>query len=130
MNLDYCRAALNHEKYEFVCEICEKVGLLDQIKSLPNSFDTMLSENGSNLSGGQRQRLALARELARGASTLILDEPTSALDQASTEIVISTLKALAKDTTIIMVSHDEESIGWVDNILRFQNGILVNEVAK
>lgn len=130
MNLDYCRAASNHEKYEFVCEICEKVGLLDQIKSLPNSFDTMLNENGSNLSGGQRQRLALARELARGASTLILDEPTSALDQASTEIVISTLKALAKDTTIIMVSHDEESIGWVDNILRFQNGNLVNDVAK
>lgn len=87
------------------------------IESLPNGFDTVLSEGGRNLSGGQRQRLAIARALCRDAPILILDEPTAGLDPESEFDFVQLLTWAASERTIIMITHRLSSLRNADRIV-------------
>lgn len=78
---------------------------------LPKGIHSDVGEYGSHLSGGQRQRIALARSLLTNPSALILDEPTSALDAQSASVVVETLKRLARDKTLIVISHKADLLG-------------------
>jgi ABC-type bacteriocin/lantibiotic exporter with double-glycine peptidase domain len=98
---------------------------LDFIKELPKKLDTLISVRGSNLSGGQRQRLALARALIRKPKILVLDEATSSLDEDSENIIIKALKKIAKNTTIIIVTHKLSILNNVDKIFYVKNGRVV-----
>ena len=80
---------------------------------------------GSNLSGGQRQRLALARALIRKPKILVLDEATSSLDEDSENIIIKALNKIAKNTTIIIVTHKLSILNNVDKIFYVKNGRVV-----
>lgn len=91
-------------------EVCQQVGLAEEINQLPEGYDTLLGEKGVGLSGGQIQRLALARSLLLNPEILILDEPTSALDEKNRENLKSLLQRLAKKSTVIVVTHHEELI--------------------
>lgn len=105
--------------------------LLDQVKlsafvhQLPEQLDTVLEENGNNLSGGQRQRLILARALAASAELYIFDEITSGVDIESEEIILETLKALAKQAILIFVSHRLYNVLAADQIYVFKDGRIV-----
>lgn len=105
--------------------------LLDQVKlsafvgQLPEQLDTVLEENGKNLSGGQRQRLILARALAASAELYIFDEITSGIDIESEEIILETLKALAKQAIVIFVSHRLYNVLAADQIYVFKDGRIV-----
>lgn len=85
-------AAKNAEIHEFIL-------------TLPQGYDTPVGDRGGQLSGGQRQRIALARALVRNPAILILDEATSALDPATEVEIMNTIDHLAKDRTIIMITH-------------------------
>jgi ATP-binding cassette subfamily B protein len=85
-------------------------------------YDTMLEENAVNLSGGQRQRLAIARALLTNPPILIFDEATSALDPESEQFIRNNLKAIAKDRTVIIVSHRLSIVSGADQILTLENG--------
>ena len=123
MSLGLTTEAKENKNFESIKKICSELGVIEQIKKLPQGFDTILKETGSNLSGGQKQRLAFVRELARESSTvLILDEPTSALDSLSEEFMIKYLKSLKGYKTVIMVSHKIESLDWVDEIVMLEAG--------
>ena len=76
-----------------------------RLRRLPQGYDTPVGERGARLSGGQRQRIALARALVRGAAVLVLDEPTSALDAEAETAVLATLGRLARDRTLVLVTH-------------------------
>ena len=67
--------------------------------------------------GGERQRIVIARTLVNNPKILILDEATSQLDSKSQKIVLSLIKKLKKSTTIIMVTHREETLEIADNII-------------
>ena len=95
----------------------EKAHLADLIRSKPNGLNENVGEMGGLLSGGEMQRLVLARYIYLRASILILDEATSALDLKSRVAVISTLKELAKNMTIIVVTHDSELMQASDDVL-------------
>ena len=106
-----------------VIQICRKVGMLDFIESLPNGFQTILSENGTNLSGGQRQRLAIIRAIYLDSLIILLDEPTSALDSASIIILHDLLYELrSTGKTIVLCSHQQSSINIADCTIVFTNG--------
>ena len=78
--------------------------LAADLAAMPDGFDTVVGENGSNLSGGQKQRVAIARALIHNRSILLVDEGTSALDQKNADLVEKSLLT-NPDLTLILISH-------------------------
>ncbi|QUG43451.1 ABC transporter ATP-binding protein/permease [Psychrobacillus sp. INOP01] len=70
-----------------------------------------------NLSGGQKQRVAIARELMKNPRVIIADEPTSALDEKNAKTTMDILKAISKDRTVIVVTHDTNLIDHKSNVI-------------
>lgn len=97
-------------------------GLADLVKRLPLGIDSEIGENGSQLSGGERQRLSIARAILHQAPIVLLDEVTSALDRHLQQHVITTLKKLCADKTVISVAHRLNTIIDVDKIYLIENG--------
>jgi len=78
-----------------------------------------LKAAGGSLSGGQQQRLCIARALAITPSVLLMDEPCSALDPASTLRIEETIKELASDMTIVIVTHNMQQAARVSDYCAF-----------
>src|SRR5439155_230384 len=93
------------------------------IAGLPRGYDTEVGEGGSRLSGGERQRIALA--LVRNPRILILDEATSALDVDTEAAIVRTLQRVARERTVISVTHRLASVGGADQIIALDGGRLV-----
>lgn len=106
-------------------QLLDRVKLSTFVQQLPNQLDTVLEENGKNLSGGQRQRLILARALAASAEFYIFDEITSGVDIESEEIILATLKDLAKEAIVIFVSHRLYNVLDADRVYVFKDGAIV-----
>ena len=100
-----------------IFEISKQLKIHDLIISLPNGYESNVGDFGNSLSGGERQRIVIARTLVNNPKILILDEATSQLDSKSQKIVLSLMKKLKKSTTIIMVTHREETLEIADNII-------------
>lgn len=110
-----------------VKEACKKAFIDDFIESLPDKYETMVSEGGSNLSGGQRQRIAIARIFLRKPSILILDEATSALDNTTEKHIQKAIEELQKENkiTILSIAHRLTTLENCDNILVFDKGKII-----
>lgn len=118
-------ANLNATKEE-VYEAARQAEIHDVIMSLPQKYNTLAGERGSQLSGGQRQRLAIARALLRGGDILILDEATSALDPVSDAAINKTLEKIAKNgKTILSVTHRLSSAVNMNTIFVMEKGKIV-----
>jgi ABC-type multidrug transport system fused ATPase/permease subunit len=92
---------------------------------LPNGYDTKIGEAGNRLSGGQRQRIALAQTVARNPSVIVFDEPTSALDAASERSILETIKTLAADRAVLLVTHSPAACRIADRIFVLNGGAVV-----
>ncbi|MGE7978266.1 ATP-binding cassette domain-containing protein [Psychrobacillus sp. NPDC093200] len=75
-----------------------------------------------DLSGGQKQRVAIARELMKNPRVIIADEPTSALDEKNAKTTMDILKAISKDRTVIVVTHDTNLIDHKSNVIDLDEG--------
>ncbi|MEV0162200.1 thiol reductant ABC exporter subunit CydD, partial [Nonomuraea fuscirosea] len=102
----------------------------DFVADLPEGFDTILGERGTNLSAGQRQRIALARAFCRpAASVLLLDEPTARLDGRSEAAVVAGTAELSRGRTAIIVAHRPAMIDLADRVIRIHAGHIVSDTA-
>jgi ATP-binding cassette subfamily B protein len=123
---DNIAASAPGASFEQIVAAARLAGAEEFIERLPRGYDTMIEEGGANLSGGQRQRLAIARALLPNPSLLIFDEATSALDPESEAIINANLKRIAKNRTVIVISHRLSSLVPSDAILALDNGRVVD----
>ena len=119
---DNIAMAKTNASFQEVVYVARLAGAAEFIERMPQSYDTMLEENGSNLSGGQKQRLAIARALLKDPRILIFDEATSALDPESEGIIQRNLKRIAKGRTVIIVSHRLTTLTECDQIIVMERG--------
>lgn len=111
---------------EQVIEVCKTVGLDHFIRTLPNGYDAVLSENES-VSAGQKQLLTIARGILQKAPFLILDEATSNVDTRTEELVQKAMDKLTKGKTSFIIAHRLSTIKNADLILVIDNGNIVEQ---
>ena len=97
------------------------------LKDLSQGLDTVMGERGVSLSGGQRQRVALARAIAQNRPVLLLDDTTSALDPKTEASVISNLRTISGNHTVLIVASRPSTIALADEVLFMSDGRIVEQ---
>lgn len=119
-NICFEDAANNPEK---VNQFLNEFGFVDFINSLPQSYMTIVGEEGINLSGGQKQMIALARALYHKPQLLILDEATASMDRKSEQFVLNLLSKIKREIGIIFITHRLHVLKkFCDRIYIIENG--------
>jgi ABC-type multidrug transport system fused ATPase/permease subunit len=90
--------------------------------SLPQGYETKISEAGASLSGGERQRISIARAFLKKSTILILDEPTSAVDAHTEAKIFEALNKYGQGKTVFLISHRLSTIKHADQIITLENG--------
>ena len=107
---------------EEMIEVAKKARCHDFIMSLPDGYDTVLQEGGSNLSGGERQRISIARAMLKPSKIVVLDEATSSIDPENEKQLLQALDYLLKDKTTIVIAHKLNTIKNADQIVVLDKG--------
>ncbi|WP_423392039.1 type I secretion system permease/ATPase [Burkholderia sp. LMG 21824] len=110
---------------EAVIRAARLAGAHEFISEMPEGYDTLVGEHGSNLSGGQRQRIAIARALVTNPRILIFDEATSALDFETERIIQNNMRAMCAGRTVIIIAHRLTSVRHADHIVAMDKGRIV-----
>lgn len=122
-NIKYNNSNITDEK---VVEICKTIGLHHFIKTLPNGYDSVISDNDS-ISSGQRQLLTIARAMTKETPFLILDEATSNVDTRTEELVQEAMDKLTKGKTSFIIAHRLSTIKNADLILVVKDGNIIEQ---
>ena len=120
-NLVYNKTGITDEDLWRVCDAC---GLGHFIKTLPNGFDTMLSDE-TNVSVGQKQLLTIARAMLQNAPMLILDEATSNVDTRTEVLIQQAMDKLTENRTSFVIAHRLSTIKNADLILVLKDGDVI-----
>tara|TARA_B100001029_G_C14957035_1_gene392190 strand:+ start:258 stop:908 length:651 start_codon:yes stop_codon:yes gene_type:complete len=104
---------LKGESLDYAKVILEKIGLGDKAQRFP-----------AQLSGGEQQRVAIARAMAKSPALIVADEPTGNLDKNNSIAVRELFKSIAKDSTIIIATHDSDYLDIADKAYELNEGIL------
>lgn len=120
-NIVYNRENISNERVE---EVCKTVGLDHFIRTLPNKYESDLSDNDS-VSAGQRQLLTIARGMIEDAPFLILDEATSNVDTRTEELVQKAMDKLTEGKTSFIIAHRLSTIKNADLILVMKDGNII-----
>ena len=123
-NIKYGRPDANDEEMEAAARHARADSF---IRRLPDGYDTVLAEGGSNLSAGQRQLLAIARAVLADPKILILDEATSSVDTRTEMKIQEAMVALMKNRTSLIIAHRLSTIRDADRIIVLRNGVIVEE---
>ncbi|HEI7987386.1 TPA: ABC transporter ATP-binding protein [Staphylococcus aureus] len=99
----------------------------DFIMSLPEGYQTMLNEKGSNLSGGEKQRISIARAILKDAPIIILDEATASIDPENEQLIQTAINELSKGKTVITIAHKLETIKNADQIIVLNEGEIIQK---
>ncbi|MGA8179949.1 MAG: ABC transporter ATP-binding protein, partial [Desulfobacterales bacterium] len=100
----------------------ERASLSEVLTTFPNGLETIVGEKGIVLSGGQKQRVGLARMLLKDSPVLILDDPISQVDLKTGEAIVDTIRSMAGEKTIIIVSHRLSAVRFADRIIALDHG--------
>ena len=121
-NIAYGSESAKKEDIERVCRAC---GIHDYIMTLPEGYDTVLEDDGSNISKGQKQLMTIARAMLLPSSLLILDEATSNVDTRTEMQIQRAMRALMKDKTCFVIAHRLSTVRGADMILVVRDGEIV-----
>ncbi len=110
-----------------VIDACKVIGAHDFVEELPEGYDTVLEQRGSNLSVGQRQLLSFARALVANPKILVLDEATANIDSYTEQVVQKALRRLLAGRTALVIAHRLSTIRDADKIVVVEAGKIVEE---
>lgn len=122
-NIIYNQKHVSNKKVE---EVCKVVGVDHFIKTLPNGYDSIISDNDS-VSSGQRQLLTIARGMISDSPFLILDEATSNVDTRTEELVQKAMDKLMENKTSFIIAHRLSTIKNADLILVMKDGNIIEQ---
>ncbi len=108
-------------------EAAKKACCHDFIMSLPDGYDTVLDDGGTNISGGEKQRISIARAILKDAPIIILDEATANVDPENERLLTEAFDNLTKDKTVIMIAHKLNTVKNADNIIVLDDGEISEE---
>ncbi|RDY12393.1 ABC transporter B family member 4, partial [Mucuna pruriens] len=123
-NIAYGKDEVTIEEIRSASELANATKFIDK---LPQGFNTMVGEHGTQLSGGQKQRIAIARAILKDPKILLLDEATSALDAESERIVQEALDRVMVNRTTVVVAHRLSTVRNADMIAVIHRGKVVEK---
>ena len=116
------RLARRDATLDEIMEAAKKASIHDFILSLPEGYQTKMTELGGNLSDGEKQRIGIARAFLHNAPIILLDEPTSNLDSLNEAMILKSLLNVKAEKLIILVSHRQSTMAICDQVIGIENG--------
>ena len=116
------RLARRDATLDEIMEAAKKASIHDFILSLPEGYQTKMTELGGNLSDGEKQRIGIARAFLHNAPIILLDEPTSNLDSLNEAMILKSLLNVKAEKLIILVSHRQSTMAICDEVIGIENG--------
>jgi ATP-binding cassette subfamily B protein len=121
-NIKYCKESASRDD---IIEAARTAGAHDFIECLPQGYDTVLEQRGSNLSLGQRQLISFARAIVADTAILVLDEATASIDSYTERQIQLALKRLLAGRTGLVIAHRLATIRGADKIIVLNQGRIV-----
>ena len=115
------RLARRDATLEEIMEAAKKASIHDFILSLPEGYQTKMTELGGNLSDGEKQRIGIARAFLHNAPIILLDEPTSNLDSLNEAMILKSLLNVKAEKLIILVSHRQSTMAICDQVIGIEH---------
>lgn len=94
----------------------------DFVEKMPEKWNSMIGENGSELSGGERQRISIARAFLKDAPIILMDEATASLDVDNESIIQESISKLIRNKTVLIIAHRMRTVDGVDKIVVLKDG--------
>ena len=123
-NIKFGNPNASHEE---VIAACKRACCHDFIMNFPDGYRTLIGEGGSTLSGGEKQRISIARAILKDAPIIILDEATSSVDPENEHLLISAIRELTKNKTLISIAHRLSTVREADHIIVIDKGRVVQQ---
>lgn len=117
--------AAPHADDDRLLQAIKNVELDEWLKSLPQSLDTWLGDQGMRLSGGERQRVSIARAILQDRPFIILDEPTENLDPLMGKKILETVFRLFTNKGLLLITHDTAYLEEMDEVLYLDQGEII-----
>lgn len=96
-------------------------------EKLPDGWNTIIGENGSELSGGERQRISIARAFLKDAPIILLDEATASLDVDNETMIQESLSRLIRNKTVMIIAHRMRTVADSDKIVVLKDGVVAEQ---
>lgn len=107
-----------------VVQFCQNLGFNRFFEQLPQSYLTLVGEEGVNLSGGQKQLVALARALWKKPQLLLLDEATASMDKNTERFVLQLLQRLSTEMSVLLITHKIQTARQANRVYILENGYI------
>jgi len=123
-NLRWGKKDATDEEIRHACQLAQAEEFVLQ---MPDGYDTMITQGGTNVSGGQKQRLCIARALLKNPKILILDDSTSAVDTKTDALIRKAFREEIPNTTKIIIAQRTSSVEDADRVLVMDDGKIAEE---